>query len=156
FIGMLFLFGYNFLSTVLRALGDSQTPLRFVGIAVVLNVFLDPLFISGFDLGIKGAAIATILSQGCSFVYGMIHIFRKRLVPFTKPQLPKWQEVKLILNLGIPSGLQMSVISAGSAAIMSVVASFGGNVVGGFGAAQRLDSLIMLPASALGSAVNSM
>lgn len=156
FIGMLFLFGYNFLSTVLRALGDSQTPLRFVGIAVVLNVFLDPLFIAGFDLGIKGAAIATILSQGCSFVYGMIHIFRKRLVPFTKPQLPKWQEVKLILNLGIPSGLQMSVISAGSAAIMSVVASFGGNVVGGFGAAQRLDSLIMLPASALGSAVNSM
>lgn len=156
FIGILFLFGYNFLSTVLRALGDSQTPLRFVGLAVLLNAILDPLFIAWFQLGIKGAAIATILSQGTAFLYGIVHIYRSDLVPFSKLRLPQWREVKLILNLGIPSGLQMAVISAGSAAIMSVVNSFGGNVVGGFGAAQRLDSLIMLPANALGSAVNSM
>lgn len=156
FVGILFLFGYNFISTVLRAIGDSKTPLRFVMIAVALNIVLDPLLIAGLNLGIKGAAIATILAQGSAFIYGLIHVLYKGLIPFTRPKLPTWQEVSLILNLGIPSGLQMAVISAGSAAIMSVVNLFGANVVGGFGAAQRLDSLIMLPANALGTAVSSM
>lgn len=62
----------------------------------------------------------------------------------------------MILNLGIPSGLQMAVISGSSAAVMSVVASFGSFIVGGFGAAQRLDKLVMLPAQALGTSVSSM
>ena len=73
------------------------------------------------------------------------------------PRRPKKSEVALILKQGIPAGLQMMVISAGSAAIMSVVTSFGSDVVAGFGAANRLDSLLMLPAQALGTAVgNSM
>lgn len=155
-IGILFLVGYNYISTIMRAVGDSKTPLLFVGLAVCLNVFLDPLFISGFGLGVHGAAIATVLSQGLSFLLGLIYILKKKLVPFDKPSLPKWEEVKLILQLGIPSGLQMAVISAGSAAIMSVVNSHGEAVVAGYSAAQRLDSLILLPAHALSAAVNSM
>lgn len=156
FLGILFLFGYNFISTVMRAMGDSNTPLRFVTIAVLMNTVLDPLFISGFNWGIHGAGIATVVSQGTAFLYGFIYLNRNRLAPFTKPTLPSWQEVKLILNLGIPSGLQSSVISAGSAAIMSVVTSFGGAVVAGYTAAQRIDSLIMLPAQSLSVAVTSM
>jgi len=156
FIGILFLFGYNFISTVLRAIGDSKSPLIFVTIAVLLNVGLDPLFIAGFNLGVEGAAYATIVAQGLAFVYGFSFVLKNNLAPFSLPKLPAWSEVKLILNLGIPSGLQMAVISAGSAAIMSVVTTFGGAVVGGFGAAQRLDSIIMLPAQALGTSVNSM
>lgn len=156
FIGMLFLFGYNFISTVLRAIGDSKSPLIFVIIAVLLNVGLDPLFIAGFNFGVAGAAYATIIAQGLAFLYGMFFVLKNKLAPFRMPTLPLWTEVKLILNLGIPSGLQMAVISAGSAAIVSVVTKFGGSVVGGFGAAQRLDSLIMLPAQALGTSVNSM
>lgn len=156
FLGILFLFGYNFISTVLRSLGDSRTPLRFVMIAVLLNVVLNPIFIAGFDLGIIGAAFATILAQGSAFLYGLIYVLSKKLVPFTAPALPSKKEVGLILNLGIPAGLQMAVISAGSAAIMSVVTVFGSGVVAGYGAAQRLDSILMLPAHALGTAVNSM
>ena len=156
FVGILFLFGYNFISTVLRSLGDSKTPLRFVLVAVALNIVLDPLFISVFNLGIDGAAYATVVAQGTAFIYGMIHVLRHKLVPFRIPTLPTRQEVGLILNLGIPSGLQMAVISAGSAAIMSVVTIFGSDVVGGFGAAQRIDSILMLPAGALGTAVSSM
>lgn len=156
FIGVLFLFGYNFISTILRAVGDSKSPLRFVFIAVILNIVFDPLFIEGFNLGIDGAAYATILSQGIAFVYGFIFVIRRKLVPFQMPKIPAAEEVSLILKLGIPAGLQMSVISAGSAAIMSVVTTFGSAVVGGFGAAQRLDSMIMIPAQALGTAVNSM
>lgn len=155
-LGIFFLVGYNFIGTVLRALGDSRTPLRFVIIAVVLNVILDPLFISGFGWGVTGAAYATILSQGIAFLYGIIFVLRRNLAPFVFPFLPKKAEVKLILKLGIPSGLQMAVISAGSAAIISVVTSHGESVVAGFSAAQRLDSLFILPAQALGTAMNSM
>lgn len=154
FLGILFLFGYNFISTVLRAVGDSRTPMRFVLVAVVLNVVLDPLLI--LAMGIRGAAVATVISQGLAFVYGLGYVLRRGLVPFRRPTRPAWAETRTILNLGIPSGLQMAVISAGSAAIMSVVTGFGAAVVGGFGAAQRIDSLIMLPAMALGIAVSSM
>lgn len=156
FLGVYFVFGYNFIGTVLRALGDSRTPLRFVFAAVVLNAVLDPLFIAGFQLGIEGAAYATVLSQSLSFFYGLALILRKKLAPLTIPRLPSLYEVKLILRLGIPSGLQMTAISAGSMAIMSIVNSFGANVVAGFGAAQRLDSIIMIPAQSLGLAANSM
>lgn len=156
FLGMLFLFGYNFISTVLRALGDSKTPMRFVLLAVLLNIGLDPLFISGFNLGVEGAAYATVISQGTAFLYGLIYVLHRKLAPFRLPTLPSKQEAGLILNLGIPSGLQMGVISAGVAAIMSVVTGFGSDVVAGFSAAQRLDNLLMLPAQALGPAVTSM
>lgn len=156
FLGIIFLFGYNFISTVLRALGDSKTPLRIVAVAVVLNIILDPLLISVFGFGISGAAFATIFSQGVSFLIGLVFILKRQLAPFSIPFLPSKEEVKLILHLGIPSGLQMTMISAGVGAIMSVVTSFGPSVVAGFSAAQRLDSLIMLPAHALGTAVNSM
>src|SRR5699024_1675772 len=124
--------------------------------AVLLNVGLDPLFIAGFNFGVAGAAYATIIAQGLAFLYGMFFVLKNKLAPFRMPTLPLWTEVKLILNLGIPSGLQMAVISAGSAAIVSVVTKFGGSVFGCFRAAQRLDSLIMLLAKALGTSVNSM
>lgn len=156
FIGVIFLFGYNFISTVLRAIGDSKSPLLFVGIAVVLNFILDPLFIAVLNLGVDGAAYATIISQGLAFLVGLFYVLKNKLAPFELPKLPKLKEVGLILHMGIPAGLQMAVISAGSAAVMSVVTKFGPAVVGGFGAAQRIDSLIMLPAQSLGTAINSM
>ena len=156
FIGMIFLFGYNFIGTIYRSVGDSKTPLYFVLTAVVLNTVLDPLLIAGLNLGVDGAAYATVISQGFAFSIGLFYTLKKRLVPFIKPTIPTKQEVIAILSLGIPAGLQMSVISAGVMAIMSVVASFGPAVVAGYGASQRLDSLIMLPAQALSVAVNSM
>lgn len=109
-----------------------------------------------FNMGIEGAAYATILSQGISFLLGVLYSAKKKIIPYTLPSLPKFEEVRLILKLGLPAGLQMTVIAGGVTAIMSVVNSFGSDVVAGFGAAQRLDSLIMLPAMALGTAVNSM
>ncbi|WP_051314930.1 MATE family efflux transporter [Alteribacter aurantiacus] len=156
FIGIVFLFGYNFIATVLRALGDSKTPVRFVLLAVILNTILTPVFISVFDMGIAGAAYSTIVSQGTAFFYGLIFSIVKAGVPFTKPSLPEFKYLKMIFKLGLPSGLSMMVISGGVLAIMTVVTNFGEEVVAGFGAAQRLDSLIMLPAFTLGSAVNSM
>jgi putative MATE family efflux protein len=156
FIGILFLFGYNFIGTVLRALGDSKTPIRFIVIAVILNTVLDPLFIHVFQLGINGAAYATIISQGLAFVYGLLYSIRKAYVPFQIPHPPERRYFIVLFKLGLPAGLSMMAISAGILAIMTVVTNFGEEVVAGFGAAQRLDSLIMLPALTLGSAVNCM
>lgn len=156
FLGILLLMGYNFIGTALRSLGDSKTPLRFVFIAVVLNTILDPIFIAVFNWEIAGAAWATIVSQGTAFLLALIYTLRKKVIPFTVPKLPKKEEVWLIFKLGIPAGLQMMVIHAGVMAILSVVNSFGGAVVAGYGASQRIDSLIILPAMALGTAVNAM
>lgn len=125
-------------------------------LAVILNAIFDPLFIAGFNLGIDGAAYATIVSQGTAFLYGLIYSIKKANVPFTLPVWPTIFLLKKIFKLGLPSGLSMMVISGGVLAIMTVVTSFGEEVVAGFGAAQRLDSLIMLPALTLGSAINSM
>ncbi|MDT8860949.1 MATE family efflux transporter [Alkalihalobacillus sp. MEB130] len=156
FIGILFLFGYNFIGTVLRALGDSVSPIRFIVIAVLLNTLLDPLFIYVFKWGIEGAAYATIISQGTAFVYGLWFSINKAGVPFQIPKLPEKRYFLVLLKMGLPAGLSMMAISGGILAIMTVVTSFGEGAVAGFGAAQRLDSLIMLPALTLGSAVNSM
>src|SRR5690625_3547062 len=156
FLGIIFIFGYNFIGTVFRSVGNSRTPLYFVLIATVCNAIIDPIFISTFGWGIEGAALATVFSQALAFTIGAVYTVRKKLIPLVKPHMPAKQEVLNILKLGIPAGLQMSVISAGVMAIMSVVASFGSAVVAGYGAAQRLDRVIMLPAQALGTAVNSM
>ncbi|MCD8509471.1 MAG: MATE family efflux transporter [Bacillus sp. (in: Bacteria)] len=156
FVGIIFVFGYNFIATVLRSLGDSKTPIRFVAIAVVLNAVVTPVFIAGLDLGIAGAAYATIVAQGTAFLYGLIYSIYRANVPFSFPSWPAKDYIKSIFKLGLPSGLSMMVISGGVLAIMTVVTTFGEDVVAGFGAAQRLDSLIMLPALALGTAVNSM
>lgn len=155
-LGMFFLFGYNFINTVFRALGDSKTPLRIVFIAVILNAILAPVFMIVLNLGIQGAAMATVGSQAIAFLYSVYLAVKRKLVPFKMPTMPARYEVGLILKLGIPAGLQMGVIHAGIAAILSVVTQFGADSVAGFSAAQRLDSLIMLPAMALGTAVNAM
>lgn len=156
FIGIPFLFGYNFIGTILRALGDSKTPMRFITLAVILNTVLDPLFIYVLRLDIAGAAVATVLSQGSAFAYGLYYSIKKASVPYMSPHLPGWRYLKAILKLGIPSGLQMMVISGGNLAIVGVVAHFGDYVLAGFGAAQRISNLIMIVPTTLGSAVTSM
>ncbi|SDI52524.1 MATE family efflux transporter [Alteribacillus bidgolensis] len=156
FVGIIFLFGYNFIGTVLRAVGDSKTPLRFIFLAVILNTVLDPIFISVLNYGMEGAAYATVLSQGSAFLFGIIYSIKKKGLPFTIPSPPPWQEFKRIFKLGLPSGFSMMAISGGILAIMTVVTSFGETVIAGYGAAQRIDSVIMLPAITLGSAITSM
>ncbi|HET7616699.1 MAG TPA: MATE family efflux transporter, partial [Bacillales bacterium] len=156
FLGIPFLFGYNFISTVLRSLGDSKTPVRFVILAVVLNAVLDPLFISAFGLGIAGAALATIASQGVAFCYGLFVSLKGQRAPFTVPHVPERRYLKAIFKLGIPGGLQTVAISGGSAAIIGVVAVFGDTVLAGYGASQRIGRLVMIILMTLGTAVNSM
>ena len=156
FLGILFLSGYNFIGTVLRAFGDSKTQLYFVLVATVLNAVLAPLFMAGFGLGVAGAAYATVLAQAAAFLYSLIWLAMKFGQYSFRLQLPQLSQVSTILRLGIPAGTQMIVIYAGMTVILSIVNTFGESVVAGFGAAQRLDTIILLPAIALGVAVNAM
>lgn len=156
FAGAFFLVGYNFIGTALRAFGDSKTPLYFVFLATLLTAIFSPLFIAGFNLGVAGAAYAIVLAQAIAFIYSLYYLAKRFKHHSFKLQLPKPKEAKTILELGIPSGIQMIVIYAGMTVILSLVNSLGADAVAGFGAAQRLDSIILLPAVALGTAVNAM
>lgn len=150
------LVGYNFISTVLRAFGDSRTPLYFVLLSTLLLTFLAPLFIGVLQWDLAGAAIAMVTAQTSAFIYGIWHLLRKFPQQRLRLRLPQRQEMLTLGRQGLPSGLQMLVIHAGNTAILALVNSLGADAVAGFGAAQRLDSIILLPAVALGMAVTSM
>lgn len=156
--GTLFLVGYNFVGSVLRAFGDSRTQLCFVVVAAVINALLAPLLIasSGMALGMAGAAWATVLAQLAAFLYSLTWVARRFRGRSFALQQPRLAQIWTILRLGIPSGAQMIVIFGALTVILSIVNTFGEAVVAGFGAAQRLDALILLPAVALGVAVNAM
>jgi len=79
FVGTLAVFGFNINSGILQGLGDSRSPLIYVGIATVINIVLDLLFVIAFDWGVAGVAWATVIAQGFSFVYGILHINKVNL-----------------------------------------------------------------------------
>ncbi|HHY91437.1 MAG TPA: MATE family efflux transporter, partial [Clostridiales bacterium] len=145
FIGLIFMFGYNVLSSVLRGLGDSRTPLRFLFISTIINLVLDPLFILGFGwippMGIRGAALATILAQSISFFLALRYLDKNS--HFIKFRIADWKlskelTVKMI-KIGLPSGLQQIVVSFGMIVMTGIINSFGAETVAAFGAASRLD-----------------
>lgn len=156
FVGIFFLVGYNFVGTVLRAFGDSKTPLHFVLLATVLTAVLGPLFIVGFSLDVAGAAWAIVMAQSGAFLYSVVYLWKRYPHHGFRLRPPKFEEVKTILELGVPSGVQMIVIHAGMTILLSLVNTLGADAVAGYGVAQRLDSIILLPALALGTAVNAM
>src|SRR5690606_24123078 len=110
FLGVLFLVGYNFIGTVLRAFGDSKTQLHFVLVASGVNAVLTPLLISGLGMGLAGAASATVLAQAAAFLYSLLWLNRKFGRHSFRLQLPRLSQARTILRLGIPSGFQMIVI----------------------------------------------
>lgn len=156
FIGILFLVGHNFIGTVLRAFGDSKTQLRFVLVATVVNAILAPILMAGLGMGVAGAAWAIVLGHAGAFLYSIAWVARNAADRSLDLRLPRLSQTKTILRLGIPSGAQMIVIYAGMTVILSIVNSFGESVVAGFGAAQRLDNIILLPGVGLGVSVNAM
>lgn len=154
--GTLALVGYNFIGSMLRGFGDSRTPLYFVLMATILAALMVPAATRWLGLGVAGAAWAMVLAQAAAFAYSLFHLARRPGVHAPRPRMPRLEHVRAVLELGIPSGVQMIVIYAGLTVLLSLVNSFGEGVVAGFGAAQRLDSIVLLPGVALGMAVNAM
>ncbi|EPI00198.1 MATE efflux family protein [Enterococcus faecalis 13-SD-W-01] len=144
--------GFNLLSNVIRALGDSRTPLFFLIIAVVINVVLDLVFILQFGMGVEGAAIATVIAQVASSVFCIIYI--KKKIPLL--QLRKkdfiWdkEHVREHLNIALPMAFQASIIAIGAIILQSALNSLGTDVVAAQAAAGRIDQFANQPMMSFG------
>lgn len=157
FAGMLGTGMYNGMSAVLRALGNSLTPLIFLIIASILNVILDLVFVIFFDMGVPGVALATIISQvlsgvGC-IIYAMakVKVLRIPLKDFR----PDREIFRKCIRLGVPVALQNSFISISMMAMQGVINSFNETVIAAVTITHRLEQLVLQPGMSLGVAVAS-
>lgn len=157
FAGMIMMFGYNTISAILRGLGDSKTPLYFIIIATILNMILDLVFVMAFNWGVAGVAWATVISQGVSFVVGVIYLNKNH--DFLKIELRslKFSGVIFIrsLKIGLPTGVQQMLFSMGMMALQFIVNGFGTNTVAGFTAAMRVDTFATMPIFSFGAAISA-
>ena len=158
-IGLLATTLYNLLASIIRALGDSKTPLYFLMIASVINIILALIFIQCLHMGVPGSAIAVILSQGISFILCLIFIKYKfsilhlRKKDFELCKCNFWQSALEHLRVGIPMALQFSIIGAGILIIQSVCNTFGSNVIAALTAALRIEQIATLPMMSFGVAL---
>jgi putative MATE family efflux protein len=149
FAGLLMPFGYNAFSAVLRALGDSRTPLAFLIIAVLVNVGLDIWFVAGLRWGVAGAAWATIISQAIAFAASWIFMQRSRheILHIDLRHLAFDRELfKQSMRIGLPTGAQQTLVAAGFMALTRIVNGFGTSALAAYTAAGRLDSFAGMPA----------
>lgn len=155
-------FIYNVASAILRGLGDSRTPLKFLAYATILNIILDPVLIFGIGpippLGVAGVALATIIAQAFSAVMAMIYLMRHSgLLRFAPGWWrPDWGLLGLTFKIGLPAGLQQVLVSLSALFISSIVNRFGSTVVAGFGVGARLDQFAFMPSMSVGLAVSAL
>lgn len=159
FTGLPFLFMYNVLSAKFNALGRSKIPLFLLIFSSLLNVGLDILAVSALNMGIAGAAAATVFSQGISAVMSLI-ILIKLLNGYKndndeKEQLYSFKLLWRITRISIPSIIQQSIVSVGILLCQSAVNSFGSSVLAGYTAASRIESICIVPMIATGNAVST-
>lgn len=147
FLGSLFNLLYNMGAGILQAVGDSRRPLYYLCISSVVNIVLDILFVAGFHMGVDGVAWATIISQLVSAILVMSALMRTKdmyRLEIRKIRIDK-RMMKRILKIGIPSGIQQSIISLSNVVVQANVNVFGAAVMAGFGAYNKVDGFVVLP-----------
>jgi putative MATE family efflux protein len=164
FLGIPFMFGLNYLMTVLRGSGNSKTPFYFLLLAVFLDIGLNPLFIFGIgpfpEMGIAGSALSTVIAQFVSLVLLILFLYKQKyFLRITSEELALLRIDREILSAlikkGLPMGLQMVVVTSSGLALFNLVNRFGADTAAAYGAATQLSSYIQMPALALGAAVSS-
>ncbi|HEX3076780.1 MAG TPA: MATE family efflux transporter, partial [Lachnospiraceae bacterium] len=155
--GMIAVAGYNAIAAILRALGDSKTPLIFLVVSCIINVLLDLLFVLAWNMGVSGAAIATVISQGCAAVGSTI--YARRTNPYFRLRKEHWKVnrniIKKCIKIGIPVAMQNSMIAISMVALQTVVNSFGETAVAAYTATSRVEQLIHQPFNSLGAAMST-
>lgn len=151
------MFAYNLCAGLLRAIGNSLVPLLFLVASSLLNIGLDLLFILYFDLGVKGAAIATVIAQAVSVVFCLIYIFSKAklLIPEKKHFLFDAKLYRELLAQGFSMGFMSSIVSAGSMILQSGINELGYLTIAGHTAARRLFSFSIMPYTSIAQAINT-
>ncbi len=155
--GLVFMFGYNATSAVLRGLGDSKTPLYFLIISTILNIGFDLLFVLVFGWGIGGVAFATVLAQAIAFGLSVIYLNKThKIIRFAYRGLEFDRDIfRKSLRIGIPTGMQHTFVSLGMLALMSIVNRFGTNTIAAYTIAWRIDSFAAMPAMNFGLALTT-
>ena len=157
FACMVATFLYNFFANLLRSVGDSATPLVFLGISVVLNIGLDILFVVPLGMGVRGAAMATVIAQ---FVAGL-GLFLYTWFAFPALRVQKrhryWDRAALknLLNLSLFTCLQQSVMNFGILMVQGLVNSFGTAVMAAFAVAVKIDTIAYMPVQDFGNAFST-
>lgn len=152
FYGIFASMAFNLLSNMMRALGDSRTPLIFLIIATVINIILEFTFILGFHMGVAGAGWATVTAQVISALLCWWYIKRRiPLLNIHKEDLViDWSAIKHHVVVGMPMGFSMSIIAIGSIILQVMLNTLGTDAVAAYTAAGRIDQIATLPASSFG------
>lgn len=144
-------------TAISRAVGESRKPLYFHIVSVIVNFFLDLLFVKHFAWGVEGAAGATLISQALAMILTGAYVFKfNQNISVTKSDFKPnikvaWEQIKL----GIPVSLQFTITSIGSMCLQGAVNGFGANVIAGFTAAGKVENLTNIPMSGLGVATQT-
>ncbi len=157
FLGIPVIYLYNLLSSIIRSLGDSKSPLMFLIISSLMNIGLDLALILIFDMGVAGAAWATVISQGISGVLCLIYMKKKYDV--LKMSKEEWKTDKdcmiKLCNMGIPMGLQYSITAIGSVILQTSVNTLGSMAVASVTAANKVSMFFCCPFDAMGSTMST-
>ncbi len=157
FLGLPFLFMYNVLSAMFNALGRSRVPLYLLIFSSLLNIGLDIWMVGPLGMGVAGAAWATLIAQGISAVLSLsIFLWELRAYPGKlEGRLFGFGELRNMARVALPSILQQSTVSIGMMLVQSVVNGFGSQMLAGYSAAMRIESVCIVPMSAMGNAISS-
>ncbi len=159
FIGLPFLFMYNILSAIFNALGKSNIPLYLLIFSSLLNIGLDLFMVCSLNMGVAGAAVATVIAQGISAVVSFFLLLHA-LLGYSVPAQEKVRlyDADMLIRgtkIAIPSIIQQSIVSIGMLLVQSVVNSFGSSVLAGYSAGMRIESICIVPMIATGNAVST-
>lgn len=155
--GLVGTIGYNLNAGILGGLGNSRSTLLFLATAAVMNIFLDLALVLWAGLGVLGVALGTIVSQAFSWLFGLFYINRRYPQITIRPFSRRFdrQLFGQIMGIGLPAGIQMSLVAVGSMVIMSKVNSYGEAYTAGYNVGYRLDQLAFLPIQSLSNAVTA-
>ncbi len=155
--GLLSLVLYNTMNGIFQALGDSRHPLYYLIFASLINVVLDLLFVAVFDWGVQGAATATIIGQSLSAILGFAHLMSGKFVVrlSLKKLRPNLSILKQVFRMGLPSGVQNSVISIANLVVQSNINAFGDAAMAGCGSYTKVEGFGFLPIMSLTLAITT-
>ena len=158
FLDMPFMFLYFNINAIMTAEGDTYTPTKLSAASAIMNVVLDPIFIFTLNMGIKGAAIATIISRAFLAVIGIIFLKRKNTIIRPNFKNFKFERDKLdrIVQIALPSSIGQSGSALGFIVLNGFIASFGTATMAAYGMVNRITSLAMQPAAGVGAALTSI
>lgn len=153
FLGIPVTYLYNLLAGIIRSLGDSKTPLMFLIMSSIINIILDLVFIIVFNMGVSGAAWATVISQGVSGICCLIFMAKRySILKFEKDELKiNGHCIRRLCYMGVPMGLQYSITAIGSVILQTAVNGLGSLVVAAVTAGSKISMFLCCPFDALGS-----